>query len=107
MPGKLVSTATMRSPRRATSIVTRPPRARRETSNVQSAPEPGRPYVMTWQRAARATSTASGDAAHASSKPSSGMRATNLRKVALTASSSRKMSAWSNSTDVSSAVRGR
>src|SRR3982750_2525339 len=60
MPGRLVSTVTTRSPRRATASVVRPPGARATASNVQSAPEPGRPYVTTCDRAPRATSIAPG-----------------------------------------------
>ena len=75
------------------SSTARPPEDRAATSKIQSAPEPGRPYVVTVQRATRATSSAPGEAAHTSSSPSSGMSVTNLRNAALTASSSRKMSA--------------
>ena len=58
-----------RSPRRAMSSTARPPDERAATSKIQSAPEPGRPYVVTLQCATRATSSAPGDAAHTSSMP--------------------------------------
>ena len=105
MPGMLVSTLTTRSPRRATSSVTRGrPSARaddleRPVGARARTPVRHRPA----QRAARRPPSRPGDAAHATSSPSSGISATSLRNAARTASSSRKMSAWSNSTDVSSA----